>query len=61
MLQVKKYQQLAAEDVRFDVPLADACYEDRNRFCQNVPPVRRAGNAETKNGAGLLALGSARA
>ena len=37
--QVRKYQELAAEDIRFDVPLADACYEDRQRFCASVPPV----------------------
>lgn len=35
--QVKKYQELAAEDVRFDAPLADACYEDRQSYCSNVP------------------------
>ena len=37
--QVRKYQELAAEDIRFDVPLADACYEDGQRFCASVPPV----------------------
>lgn len=36
--QVLKYQQFAAEDVRFDVPLADACYEDRQKLCSNIPP-----------------------
>lgn len=38
--QVRHYQQLAAEDIRFDIPLADACYEDRQKLCANVPPVR---------------------
>ena len=37
--QVRKYQQLAGEDIRFDVPLADACYEDRLKVCGSVPPV----------------------
>jgi len=36
--QVKKYQELASEDIRFDAPLADACYEDRRSFCSAVPP-----------------------
>ncbi|KIY92688.1 Golgi apparatus protein 1 [Monoraphidium neglectum] len=36
--QVKKYLKLAASDIRFDVPLADACYDDRKAFCGNVPP-----------------------
>ncbi|KXZ55868.1 hypothetical protein GPECTOR_2g1419 [Gonium pectorale] len=35
---VKKYKELAAEDIRFDVPLAEACFEDRQRLCANVPP-----------------------
>eukprot|EP00955_Chlamydomonas_euryale_P024352 256744-Chlamydomonas_euryale.AAC.1 len=30
--------QLASEDVRFDLPLADACRGDRNRLCANEPP-----------------------
>ena len=37
---VKQYQALAAQDVRFDVPLADACYDDRQRLCAHVAPVR---------------------
>lgn len=40
--QVRKYQELAAEDIRFDVPLAEACYADRQSYCANVPPVSRA-------------------
>lgn len=36
--QVLKYQQLASEDFRFDVPLADACYEDRQKLCGHIPP-----------------------
>ncbi|GLI58992.1 hypothetical protein VaNZ11_000814 [Volvox africanus] len=36
--QVKKYLQLASQDIRFDVPLAEACYEDRQKFCADVPP-----------------------
>ncbi len=45
-MQVRKYQELAAEDIRFDAPLADACFEDRNKFCQDVPSVRRARRVE---------------
>jgi hypothetical protein len=37
--QVHKYVELAAQDIRFDVPLADACYKDRTTLCANVPPV----------------------
>lgn len=37
--QVKKYVTLAAQDIRFDVPLAEACYEDRQKYCSAVPPV----------------------
>jgi Golgi apparatus protein 1 len=36
---VQRYKQLAAEDIRFDVPLADACASDRQSLCGNVPPV----------------------
>ncbi|MEW5311456.1 MAG: hypothetical protein WDW38_003170 [Sanguina aurantia] len=36
--QVIKYQQLAAEDIRFDAPLADACFADRQKLCAAVPP-----------------------
>lgn len=38
-MQVHKYVELAAQDIRFDVPLADACYNDRMELCANVPPV----------------------
>lgn len=38
-MQVHKYVELAAQDIRFDVPLADACYEDRQKLCASVPPV----------------------
>ncbi|KAG2445817.1 hypothetical protein HXX76_000421 [Chlamydomonas incerta] len=34
---VRKYKELAAEDIRFDVPLAEACFEDRQRLCATVP------------------------
>ena len=30
--------EYASSDIRFDVPLADACFEDRQTFCQNVAP-----------------------
>ncbi|MEW5299471.1 MAG: hypothetical protein WDW36_002486 [Sanguina aurantia] len=30
--QVKKYVQLAAQDIRFDVPLAEACFDDRQKL-----------------------------
>ncbi len=36
---VRKYKELASEDIRFDVTLAEACFEDRQRLCANVPPV----------------------
>ena len=35
---VQKIMEYAASDIRFDVPLADACYEDRQDFCAGVPP-----------------------
>eukprot|EP00879_Flechtneria_rotunda_P002629 GHRR01002831.1.p1 GENE.GHRR01002831.1~~GHRR01002831.1.p1 ORF type:complete len:772 (+),score=213.92 GHRR01002831.1:193-2316(+) len=35
---VYEYQKLAAQNIRFDVPLAEACHEDRTKFCTNVPP-----------------------
>lgn len=31
----------ASQDIRFDEPLADACYEDRARLCEGVQPVSR--------------------
>uniref|UniRef100_A0A061SDF6 Golgi apparatus protein 1 n=1 Tax=Tetraselmis sp. GSL018 TaxID=582737 RepID=A0A061SDF6_9CHLO len=36
--QVKKLTMRAAQDIRFDEPLADACFEDRNRLCEGVVP-----------------------
>lgn len=36
--QVKKLTMRAAEDIRFDEPLADACFEDRTRLCEGVAP-----------------------
>ncbi|GBF91963.1 hypothetical protein Rsub_04687 [Raphidocelis subcapitata] len=36
--QVKKYKELASQDIRFDAPLADACYSDRQALCAGVPP-----------------------
>ena len=38
--QVHKLSERAAQDIRFDEPLADACYEDRNKLCDGVQPVR---------------------
>jgi len=35
---VKKYIALASEDIRFDVPLAEACADDRQKFCSAVAP-----------------------
>ena len=35
---MQKIMEYASSDIRFDVPLADACYEDRQEFCANVPP-----------------------
>lgn len=36
--QVHTLTKRAAEDIRFDRPLADACYDDRKRLCENVAP-----------------------
>eukprot|EP00775_Hariotina_reticulata_P012795 gene12795-12923_t len=33
-----EYQALAAQDIRFNVPLAEACSVDRQTHCANVPP-----------------------
>ena len=49
-----KYQQLAAEDIRFDVPLADACYEDRQKLCATVPPVCTAILTTTAQDSGTI-------
>lgn len=35
---VRKYIELASEDIRFNVPLAEACYDDRVQLCNNVAP-----------------------
>jgi len=35
---VQKIMEYASSDIRFDVPLADACFEDRQEFCANVSP-----------------------
>ncbi len=35
---VTKVKELAASDIRFDIPLAEACYNDRRQFCSGVPP-----------------------
>jgi len=37
-VQVNRYAELAAEDIRFDVPLAEACQVDRQTLCGSVPP-----------------------
>lgn len=37
--QVHILTQRATQDIRFDEPLADACYEDRSRLCDGVQPV----------------------
>ena len=39
--QVHKLSERASQDIRFDEPLADACYEDRNKLCDGVQPVRQ--------------------
>ena len=33
-----KVKEIAASDIRFDIPLAEACYYDRQEFCANVQP-----------------------
>jgi len=35
---VTKVKELAVSDIRFDIPLAEACYDDRRQFCSGVPP-----------------------
>ena len=35
---VQKIMEYASSDIRFDVPLADACFEDREAFCSTVQP-----------------------
>jgi len=35
---VHKLTTRAASDIRFDRPLADACYEDRQKLCKDVAP-----------------------
>ena len=35
---VQKIMEYASSDIRFDVPLAEACFEDRQEFCASVPP-----------------------
>ena len=37
---VYEYQKLAAQDIRFDVRLAEACMDDRMKLCGSVEPVR---------------------
>jgi len=39
LLQVQKYQELAAESINYNSRLADACYKDRMSFCANIQPV----------------------
>ena len=38
--QVHVLTKRASQDIRFDEPLADACFEDRTRLCDGVQPVR---------------------
>jgi Golgi apparatus protein 1 len=40
--QVRKYQELAAQDIRFNPRLADACVQDRMDLCAHVPLVSAA-------------------
>jgi hypothetical protein len=37
---VKKYQELGAEDIRFNSRLSNDCFDDRAKHCGAVPPVR---------------------
>lgn len=37
--EVHKQLELAAQDIRFNIPLAEACYSDRMELCADVPPV----------------------
>ena len=40
--QVHKLIKRASQDIRFDEPLADACFQDRKLYCQGVNAVRLA-------------------
>lgn len=51
---VHSYLELAAQDIRFDVPLADACHADRLKLCSSVPPVRRRHTHACVQDAGVL-------
>lgn len=35
---VTKTKEVAASDIRFDIPLAEACYDDRHKYCDGVAP-----------------------
>ena len=37
--QVHKLTERAAQDIRFDEPLAEACFDDRQKLCSGVQPV----------------------
>lgn len=37
--EVHRRMQRAARDIRFDEVLANACYDDRAKFCNDVQPV----------------------
>lgn len=54
---VRKYKELAAEDIRFDVPLAEACFEDRQRLCATIPAVCTLHGIRIAGLHGLLAAG----
>jgi Cysteine rich repeat len=38
--EVHKMMERESQDIRFNEPLADHCYEDREKFCKGVQPVR---------------------
>ena len=42
--EVHKVTKRASEDIRFDDSLADACYDDRARFCEGIQPVGHPAN-----------------
>ena len=52
--QVHKLTERAAQDIRFDEPLAEACFDDRQKLCSGVQPVslgwRSCGPSSLKKG-----------
>ena len=62
--QVHKLTERAAQDIRFDEPLAEACFDDRQKLCSGVQPVRlgwRSGGPSSLKKGGSSTLSSPQA